>query len=168
MHQAWFPPELADARMARMNAYLYHLRMIDRADRETRYEKFRIADPNNEHQRIGYDHLIDETDLALKPVLPWRKFADLLADGSRVQMVRKPAAGTQGVGRFPDSEEFDELFYLNENDDVRRSVLRGDLSSGWEHFQQRGAWEGRRWRIRAGLAGYDFGEIFRRLREARS
>ncbi|MBS0231870.1 MAG: glycosyltransferase family 2 protein [Proteobacteria bacterium] len=77
MHQPWFPPEMDEAPRANMHANLYHLRMIERKDREVRFEKFRSVDPNNRDQAVGYNHLIDETDLTLKRIPLGRGYVDL-------------------------------------------------------------------------------------------
>lgn len=79
MHRPWFPPELDGAPRGRLPVLVYHLRMIERADRERRYQKFTAIDPDNTHQAIGYDHLVDETGLTLEPVLPFRAYRDLPA-----------------------------------------------------------------------------------------
>lgn len=42
---------------------LYHLRMLDPADRVRRYEHYKKLDPDNQLQAIGYDYMLDETDL---------------------------------------------------------------------------------------------------------
>lgn len=152
LHRPWFPPELDGAPRARMNAYLYHLRMIERADREKRFEKFRSVDPGHAQQPAGYGHLVDEAGLKLKPVLPWRGYADL------------PAGGPAPCAR----DEFDEFFYLNQNPDVQRAVAQGEFPSGWWHFESRGAKEGRPWRRRARLIGFDFGAILNAWRKRQS
>lgn len=77
MHQPWFPPEMQYCPRANMRANLYHLRMIERRDREARYEKFRSIDPDNHDQTIGYGHLIDETGLKLKRIPLARGYVDL-------------------------------------------------------------------------------------------
>ena len=76
MHRPWFPVELDNAPKANANAYLFHLSMMHKADRQARFEKFRLIDPQNVHQTIGYRHLIDETNLTLRPVPPWRSYVD--------------------------------------------------------------------------------------------
>jgi glycosyltransferase involved in cell wall biosynthesis len=77
MHQPWFPPEMQHSPRANMRANLYHLRMIDRRDREARFEKFRSVDPDNRDQAIGYGHLVDETGLTLKRIPLGRGYVDL-------------------------------------------------------------------------------------------
>lgn len=74
MHRPWYPPELDGCRHASIKYNLYHLRMIDRADREARWRKFTEIDPDNAHQAIGYDHLIDEDGLTLKKIAPGRGY----------------------------------------------------------------------------------------------
>jgi glycosyltransferase involved in cell wall biosynthesis len=165
MHRPWFPPELDGAPQARMNAYLYHLSMMDRGDRERRFEKFRAIDPHNQHQAIGYRHLVDEGNLTLKPVLPWRGYIDL-ADGA--PRVRAAIAGNGVVASaLPDRAAFDEDSYLALNPDVRLAVAKGDFTSGWQHFERHGVGEGRNWRSRR-FTGLDFGAIFRTWRAAKS
>lgn len=166
MHRPWFPPELDAAPQARMNAYLYHLSMMDRRDREMRYEKFRAIDPRNEHQAIGYQHLIDERNLTLKPVRPWRRYTDLDTGTPRGRAAMP--AGATGASALPDRALFDESLYLTLNPDVRRAVAKGDLKSGWHHFERYGAREGRNWRSRPSFTGLDFGAIFQGWREAKS
>lgn len=77
MHQPWFPPEMQHAPRANVRANLYHLRMIERRDREIRFEKFQNVDPNNRDQAIGYGHLIDESGLTLKRIPLGRGYVDL-------------------------------------------------------------------------------------------
>lgn len=74
LHQSWYPPELAAMPTADMDTYLYHLRMIHREDREMRWAKFQAADPNRMHQKIGYDHLVDERGLQVQAIPPGRGF----------------------------------------------------------------------------------------------
>lgn len=74
LHKPWFPPELDGCKRNRLDAFIYHLRMLHPEDRRARYEKFRAVDPDNTHQAIGYDHLISDDNLSLKRILPWRSF----------------------------------------------------------------------------------------------
>lgn len=74
MHQPWYPPELDRAPRVKMNAYIYHLRMIAAADRNTRWQKFKSVDPRSEHQPIGYDHMVEERGLTLKRIVPGRGY----------------------------------------------------------------------------------------------
>ncbi|MGE0736598.1 MAG: glycosyltransferase family 2 protein [Alphaproteobacteria bacterium] len=168
LHRPWFPPELDNAPKAYMNAYLYHLRMIERDDREARFEKFRSVDPNNEHQGVGYRHMIDETNLKLMPVLPGRRYTDGANDGSRVRTVPKPAVGPAGLSVLPAEAEFDEWFYLSQYRDVRNAVAQGFFTAGWQHFKRYGASEGRQWRRKASLRGFDFETIFGEWRDRKS
>lgn len=93
MHQPWFPPEMQDCPRASMRANLYHLRMIERRDREARFEKFRSVDPDNQDQAIGYGHLIDEAGLKLKRIPLGRGYVDLpesrRVDGGRTLPSRR-------------------------------------------------------------------------------
>ena len=153
MHQPWFPPELDGAPHGYMNAYLYHLRMIERADREMRFAKFSAVDPNREHQLAGYDHLVEESGLTLKYVVPGREFM-------QDELTRAIAARTTpGPTRFPTQETFDEHFYLNQHVDVLKAVLDGHIPTGWDQFIGDGCDEGRLWRRRLQLTGFDFQRV---------
>lgn len=171
MHRPWFPPDLDDAPKARMNAYLYHLTMMDRRDREIRFEKFRAIDPDNQHQAVGYRHLIDEADLQLRPILPWRRYNDLDAELARG---RAPMpAGTAAyrpipVPTLPERALFDETVYLTMNPDVRQAVAEGGFETGWQHFTRHGFKEGRIWQNLPRFKGLDFGAIFQQWRNAKS
>ena len=74
MHKPWYPPELDHAPRVKMNAHIYHLRMISASERRARWQKFKSIDPNSEHQSIGYDHMIDESGLTLKRISPGRGY----------------------------------------------------------------------------------------------
>jgi len=129
--------------------------MINPSDRQARFEKFRLVDPQNTYQAIGYKHLIDETNLTLRPVPPWRAYVDL----PRPDLPATPPAISP-----PDRSEFDETYYLCQYPGVERAVRKGRYASGWEHFIQQGLREGRLWRPPARLSGLDFAAIFRQRR----
>ncbi len=166
MHRPWFPPELDDAPRAHMNSYLYHLKMIDRHDRQARFEKFLSVDPNGEHQTVGYNHLIDETTLKLRPVLPGRTYKGVPDDISSLSGVGRGTADPAHSPRPPAQSEFDELFYLNQHLDVQQAVDRGQVMSGWHHFEFHGAREGRVWRYSPQMLGFDFEAILTERRRA--
>lgn len=168
LHQPWFPPELNSAPKAYMNAYLYHLKMIEQYDRAKRFKKFRSIDPNNTDQVIGYEHMIDETNLQLRRVLPWRRYIDLDEGKPWPQTGQMPSAGLGGMPRLPEEQEFDDFYYLNQNLDVQRGVLEGQFTSGWHHFRLHGASEGRFWRKKAKLIGFDFQAIISEWYNAKS
>lgn len=154
LHRAWYPAELEPAPKAFANAYLFHLRMIDRHDRQARFEKFRLVDPQNTYQAIGYGHLVDEANLTLRPVPPWRAYRDL----------PRPDAPAPPAILPPERSEFDETYYLCQYPAVQRAVMEGRFASGWDHFRRHGLREGRLWRPPARLSGLDFAAIFRQRR----
>jgi hypothetical protein len=51
--------------------------MMERRDREARFEKFRSIDPDNRDQAMGYGDLIDESGLTLKRIPLGRGYVDL-------------------------------------------------------------------------------------------
>lgn len=163
MHQPWFPAELENAPRAHMNAYLYHLKTIEQCDREARFEKFVSVDPDGEHQAVGYGHIVDETNLELKPVLHGRSYKGAPDDISSSIFERDLSKASHSRRRLTESE-FDELFYLNQNLDVQQAVLKGEMVSGWHHFEHYGKREGRGWRYRPQLLGFDFDSIFKKFR----
>jgi hypothetical protein len=167
MHRPWFPPELDAAPQMRMNAYLYHLSMMDWQDREIRFEKFRAIDPRNEHQAGGYQHLVDESNLTLRSVRPWRSYTDLAGEAPRRRVATTRYSAIPGPA-LPDRALFDETLYLSLNPDVRQAVAKGHFRSGWQHFEQHGAGEGRNWRSMPNFTGLDFGSIFKSWRSAKS
>ncbi len=53
---------------------LYHLRMIDPADRMPRVERYRRLDPDHRLQEIGYEYMLDNSGLEICPVEPGREY----------------------------------------------------------------------------------------------
>jgi glycosyltransferase involved in cell wall biosynthesis len=76
-HRNWMPLEIV-ANLKTVGASLphsiYHLRMIDAADRQARLERYRALDPDNKFQPEGYDYLVDETGLELQEIAPEADF----------------------------------------------------------------------------------------------
>ncbi len=56
---------------------LYHLRMIDAADRAARVARYDRIDPEHEWQAIGYDYLLDEQGIVLEPLPPGRGYRNI-------------------------------------------------------------------------------------------
>ena len=149
-----FPSSWDNAPKANANAYLFHLSMMHKADRQARFEKFRLIDPQNVHQTIGYRHLIDETNLTLRPVPPWRSYFDL---ASSDLPINRSAASFRTL-------PFRRDVHVCQHPDVQSAVAQGHFASGWEHFTRYGLGEGRLWRPRARSSGIDFDAIFRQRR----
>ena len=65
LHANWasWPPPRADYPVADLR--LYHLRMIDPADRERRVKHYQRLDPERIWQPIGYDYMLDEAGIEL-------------------------------------------------------------------------------------------------------
>ena len=53
---------------------LYHLRMIEPADRVRRAQRYIRLDPDRRWQAIGYDYMLDESGLELRPIEPGREY----------------------------------------------------------------------------------------------
>lgn len=67
VHSQWAPVN-REYRIIHTGLNLYHLKMIDPANREARQQLYSELDPNSEIQAHGYDYLTDETDLALEHI----------------------------------------------------------------------------------------------------
>ncbi|HWF20373.1 MAG TPA: glycosyltransferase family 2 protein [Verrucomicrobiae bacterium] len=74
LHQQWFPPRYYSRSQQLLDYYIYHLGSITRADRLARYEKFNRIDPDKRHQPLGYENIIDETNVILNEIKPERSF----------------------------------------------------------------------------------------------
>lgn len=70
LHCHWAPLQgrTAAGDFPQADLVLYHLRMIDAADRAARRDKYRRLDPERREQALGYDYLTDETGLELTEV----------------------------------------------------------------------------------------------------
>lgn len=69
LHGHWAPVNSATPRGFRqVDLCLYHLRMIELADREARRDRYRLLDPDSRFQAIGYDYLTDESGLELASI----------------------------------------------------------------------------------------------------
>lgn len=74
LHSIWAPSPPPKGEYPTADLRLYHLRMVEAADREARANRYRRLDPNREWQAIGYDYLMDEEGLELAPLEPGREF----------------------------------------------------------------------------------------------
>lgn len=77
VHAIWapWPPDGSGYREADLR--LYHLRMIDAADRRARVERYARVDPDRVWQPIGYEYLLDEEELELRPLESGREYVPL-------------------------------------------------------------------------------------------
>ena len=77
VHAIWasWPPANGDYPQADLN--IYHLRMVDPEDRRQRVLRYRRIDPDNALQPIGYDYLLDEDGIDLKPLERGREYVPL-------------------------------------------------------------------------------------------
>jgi len=71
---SWPPPE-GDYPQGDLN--IYHLRMIRPEDRHRRVQRYHRIDPGNDLQPQGYDYLLDEQGLDLRPLEPGREYVPL-------------------------------------------------------------------------------------------
>jgi glycosyltransferase involved in cell wall biosynthesis len=69
-HIPWVYRELGD--FVKLDYNLYHLKMIKPQDREDRKNLYNRLDPNKEMQPIGYDYLVDETNIQITKI-PFKK-----------------------------------------------------------------------------------------------
>jgi hypothetical protein len=73
------------------DATIYHLRMIEPADRELRRQRYESLDPNGEHQAIGYSYLTSEQGLRLERITPGREWEG--SSAAARPLVRAAVAG---------------------------------------------------------------------------
>jgi len=77
VHRFWMPLELVaqlDDVSRHTGLNIYHLRMIRPEDRAARVARYEALDPEHLYQRIGYQYLVDETDLRLEAIPPERRY----------------------------------------------------------------------------------------------
>lgn len=63
-----------DYKVIKTGLNLYHLKMIEPANRIARRDALQAADPTNKTQRIGYDYLTDETSIKLEKIPAGREY----------------------------------------------------------------------------------------------
>ncbi len=69
VHGEWAPRgSSANGSLPRADLVIYHLGMIDTADRKARQARYVELDPDRRWQAMGYEYLTDETDLRLKRI----------------------------------------------------------------------------------------------------
>ncbi len=69
LHGHWAPlNSFIRGRCPRGDLIVYHLRMIERADRRARQARYQALDPERRWQAIGYDYLTSESGLVLEPL----------------------------------------------------------------------------------------------------
>lgn len=77
VHAIWAPWPPPDGDYPEADLRLYHLRMIRPEDRRARLARYRRIDPKDRWQEIGYDYLLDETGLDLRPLEEGRGYEPL-------------------------------------------------------------------------------------------
>lgn len=79
LHGHWAPENSRgpDGAFALADLVVYHLRMIDAADRERRMRRYMALDPDRQWQAIGYEYLCDPTGLQLEPLPEGRDYVPL-------------------------------------------------------------------------------------------
>ena len=68
LHGEWAPRGSSNRNLPRPDLVIYHLRMIDTADRSARQARHFERDPDRRWQAIGYEYLTDETGLRLERI----------------------------------------------------------------------------------------------------
>lgn len=75
VHAQWASLPPPDGGWPQADLNIYHLRMLDPADRGPRRERYRRVDPDNVWQPMGYDYLLDDSTLEIEPVAEGRGFS---------------------------------------------------------------------------------------------
>lgn len=74
LHSNWASWPYPPGGFPRADLRLYHLRMIRPEDREARAARYLRLDPDRVWQEIGYDYLVDESGMELRPIEPGRGY----------------------------------------------------------------------------------------------
>lgn len=77
VHAIWASMPVPPGDWRQADLLIWHLRMLEAADRPARAARYERIDPDHAIQTIGYDYLLDETGLELAPVPPGRDFVGL-------------------------------------------------------------------------------------------
>ena len=77
LHGEWYSVTTHVDKILNLELNLYHLKMLERSDRIARAQRYKELDPNNEYQTIGYDYLIDETNIRLEAIPEQRMYDPL-------------------------------------------------------------------------------------------
>jgi hypothetical protein len=76
VHSIWASMATAPESWPRADLLLYHLRMVDPADRAARVARYERIDPDHAIQAVGYDYLVDDAGLELAPLPRGRGWRD--------------------------------------------------------------------------------------------
>lgn len=74
MHTHWASLPEPEGSWPAADLRIYHLRMLDPADRVARVERYRRLDPDRALQPMGYDYMLDDSGLELADVEPDRDY----------------------------------------------------------------------------------------------
>jgi len=77
LHRFWMPMDIAfniETRGRHSGFNLYHLSMIEPAEREARVRRYESLDPEHRYQSIGYAYLADEHGLQLEAIPAGRDY----------------------------------------------------------------------------------------------
>jgi hypothetical protein len=96
LHSIWAPWPPPKGEYPTADLRLYHLRMVEAADREARAARYRRLDPERRYQAIGYDYLVDEEGLELAPLEPGREYLPPGAGGQAGRL--RQARPSRGAG----------------------------------------------------------------------
>jgi hypothetical protein len=74
MHTHWASLPEPEGSWPASDLRIYHLRMLDPADRLARVERYRRLDPDRVLQPVGYDYMLDDNGLELADLEPERDY----------------------------------------------------------------------------------------------
>lgn len=72
LHGSWIPLNANQGATPIVDLFIYHLRMISKADRELRKARYRTLDPDSTYQSTGYEYLNDTSVPITQPLEPGR------------------------------------------------------------------------------------------------
>jgi glycosyltransferase involved in cell wall biosynthesis len=100
LHGHWAPENSRgpDGAFVLADLIVYHLRMIEAADRERRMRRYLALDPDRRWQAVGYEYLVDTTGLMVETLPPGREYEPLAQPATEAPDERLEPVAVAGRG----------------------------------------------------------------------
>lgn len=100
LHGHWAPENSRgpDGAFVLADLIVYHLRMIEAADRERRMRRYLALDPDRRWQAVGYEYLVDTTGLVVETLPPGREYEPLAQPATEAPDERLEPVAVAGRG----------------------------------------------------------------------
>ena len=104
-HGAWFPTDHG-RRVRRTTFQIFHLRMAHPARRQHRWVTYAASDPERAFQALGYDYMVDDTDMRLVPIGEEAAYSPPFEEDGRLW-----APAVADLPEDPPPDPFDAVLY---------------------------------------------------------